>query len=66
MCSKYNNHFRLNNQHDWGAGAISPFSEHKNLHFDNEQDECSYGLNLDLCPSYTNFVLQINKYLDGH
>ena len=53
MCSKYNNHSRLNSQHKiWGGGRYLAVNEHKNIHFDNEQDvhtkfvnhdECDYG-----------------------
>ena len=33
-CSKYDNHSRLNSQHN-GEGPICPFNKHKILHFDN-------------------------------
>jgi hypothetical protein len=38
MCSKYNNHSKLNIQHNCGQ-PIRPFNElHENLHFDFEYD----------------------------
>ena len=37
MCSKYDNHSKFNNQHNWGGkGAIKSLNEHMNLHFENE------------------------------
>ena len=38
-CSKYDNHSKLNNQHNGGRGgeAIWPYNEHENIHFDNEK-----------------------------
>ena len=32
MCPKYDDHSRLNSQHNWG-GLTLPFSEHDNPHF---------------------------------
>ena len=35
-CSKYDDHSRLNGEHNWGGGPIWSFNVHKKLHFDNE------------------------------
>ena len=39
MCSKYENHFRLNSEHNVLFGGPKwPFDEHQKLYFDNELD----------------------------
>ena len=54
-CSKYHNHSKLTNQHNWGT-YMTIFDEHEFHHFDNEYknhmtsknyEESDYKLNLD-------------------
>ena len=57
MCVEYDNHSKLNSQHNWRGKSKWTFNEHKNLHLDNKYDvhmssknyeESGYGLDLDL------------------
>jgi hypothetical protein len=38
MCSKYDNHSRLNNEHNGRGGALWPSNAHGNPHFDSNHD----------------------------
>ena len=55
-CSKYDNHSRLDSQHNW-RGPTWQWNEHEDFHYNSEQDiqlisddyeESGYGLDLDM------------------